>query len=71
MWIQGVSLGEVEVALTLAAEVRRRRSGMPLLVSATTPAGVGLLSRRLESTALPWRPFPLDLPSALLRFFDV
>jgi 3-deoxy-D-manno-octulosonic-acid transferase len=70
MWIQGVSLGEVEVALTLAAEVARNRPGVPLLLSATTPAGVGLLSRRLASLALPWRPFPLDLPFAVRRFFD-
>lgn len=70
MWIQGVSLGEVEVALTLAAEVARLRPGLPLLLSATTPAGVGLLSRRLASTGLPWRPFPLDLPSSVRRFFD-
>ena len=70
VWIQGVSLGEVEVALTLAAEVARGRPGIPLLLSATTPAGVGLLSRRLTSGPLPWRPFPLDLPSAVRRFFD-
>ena len=70
VWIQGVSLGEVEVALTLAAEVARARPGIPLLLSATTPAGVGLLSRRLTSGPLPWRPFPLDLPSAVRRFFD-
>lgn len=70
VWIQGVSLGEVEVALTLAGELARLRPGLPLLLSATTPAGVGLLSRRLASPALPWRPFPLDLPFAVRRFFD-
>ena len=71
VWIQGVSLGEVEVALTLAAELSRARPGLPLLMSATTPAGVGLLSRRAGPAGLPWRPFPLDLPSAVRRFFDV
>jgi 3-deoxy-D-manno-octulosonic-acid transferase len=70
VWIQGVSLGEVEVSLTLAAEVARSRPSIPLLLSATTPAGIGLLSRRLAASALPWRPFPLDLPSAVRRFFD-
>ena len=70
VWIQGVSLGEVEVSLTLATELTRRRPSIPLLLSATTPAGVGLLSRRLASASLPWRPFPLDLPSAVRRFFD-
>ena len=71
VWIQGVSLGEVEVALTLAAELARARPGLPLLMSSTTPAGVGLLSRRAGPAGLPWRPFPLDLPSAVRRFFDV
>jgi len=65
VWIQGVSLGEVEVSLTLAAELSRARPGLPLLMTATTPAGVGLLSRRAWPAGLPWRPFPLDLPSAV------
>jgi len=67
-WVQGVSVGEVEVALTLASELSRRRSDLPLLVTATTPAGVGLLSRRRAPGT--WRPFPLDLPAAVRRFFD-
>jgi 3-deoxy-D-manno-octulosonic-acid transferase len=71
VWIQGVSVGEVEVAFTLAAELSRARPGLPLLMSATTPAGVGLLSRRAVPVGLPWRPFPLDLPVAVRRFFDV
>ncbi len=71
VWLQGVSVGEVEVALTLAAELSRARPGLPLLMSATTPAGVGLLSRRAGPAGLPWRPFPLDLPVAVRRFFDV
>ncbi|HQQ79617.1 MAG TPA: glycosyltransferase N-terminal domain-containing protein, partial [Thermoanaerobaculia bacterium] len=58
------------MSLTLATELTRRRPSIPLLLSATTPAGVGLLSRRLASASLPWRPFPLDLPSAVRRFFD-
>jgi 3-deoxy-D-manno-octulosonic-acid transferase len=71
VWIQGVSLGEVEVALTLAAELSQARPGLPLLMTSTTPAGVGLLSRRAGPAGFPWRPFPLDLPSAVRRFFDV
>jgi 3-deoxy-D-manno-octulosonic-acid transferase len=39
-------------------------------MSATTPAGVGLLSRRLAPSGAPWRPFPLDFPFAVRRFFD-
>lgn len=70
VWLQGVSLGEVEVALTLSAELSRARPGLPVLLTSTTPAGVGLLSRRLAPSGAPWRPFPLDLPFSVRRFFD-
>jgi 3-deoxy-D-manno-octulosonic-acid transferase len=67
VWIQGVSLGEVEVAVTLAEELAARRPGLPLLLTSTTPAGVGLLSRRRPGA---WRTFPLDVPFSVRRFFD-
>ena len=67
VWIQGVSLGEVEVALTLAEELALRRPDLPLLLTSTTPAGVGLLSRRRPGA---WRTFPLDFPFSVRRFFD-
>lgn len=70
VWIQGVSLGEVEVALTLAAAIRRLREDLPLLVTSTTPAGVGLVSRKPLPDGASWRPFPLDLPLSVRRFFD-
>ncbi len=66
-----MSVGEVEVGLTLAGELSRARPGLPILMTSTTPAGVGLLSRRAISAGLPWRAFPLDLPFAVRRFFDV
>src|SRR5664279_2672148 len=67
VWIQGVSLGEVEVALTLAEELAARRPDLPLLLASTPPAGVGLLSRRRPGG---WRTFPLDIPFSVRRFFD-
>lgn len=67
VWIQGVSLGEVEVALTLSEELAARRPSLPLLLTSTTPAGVGLLSRRRPGA---WRTFPLDVPFSVRRFFD-
>src|ERR1700693_3600844 len=67
VWIQGVSVGEVEVALTLAELLRSLDPHLPILLTSTTPAGVGLLSRRRPGA---WRPFPLDLPSSVRRFFD-
>ena len=67
VWIQGVSVGEVEVALTLAELLLSLAPDLPLLLTSTTPAGVGLLSRRRPGS---WRPFPLDVPSSVRRFFD-
>lgn len=67
VWIQGVSVGEVEVAVTLAEELAAKKPDLPVLLTSTTPAGVGLLSRRRPGA---WRPFPLDLPSSVRRFFD-
>ncbi|MFI5120635.1 MAG: 3-deoxy-D-manno-octulosonic acid transferase [Thermoanaerobaculia bacterium] len=66
-WIQGVSVGEVEVALTLAELLLSLAPNLQVLLTSTTPAGVGLLSRRRPGA---WRPFPLDLPSSVRRFFD-
>lgn len=68
IWIQGVSLGEVEIAVTLADELAARRPDLPVLLTSTTPAGVGLLSRRRPGA---WRTFPLDVPFSVRRFFDV
>ena len=71
IWIHGVSVGEVEVAVTLAAALRQRRACVPLLVTSTTPAGIDLLSRRFPrgDGGIPTRPFPLDLPPSVRRFF--
>lgn len=65
-----MSVGEVEVALTLADRLRERRPELALLLTSSTPAGVGLLSRRLAPAGAPWGVFPLDVPLAVRRFFD-
>lgn len=71
IWIQGVSVGEVEVASTLARALSERRPGVPLLLTSTTPAGVALLARRFPAGEgeVSTRPFPLDLPPSVRRFF--
>ena len=69
LWVQAVSVGEVEVASAFVAAVRRLSTGVPVLATSTTPAGVSLLFRRLGGVAL-CRPFPLDLPFSVRRFFD-
>ncbi len=71
VWIQAVSVGEVEIAATLSAELRRLDPALSLLVSSTTPAGVALLPRRFgPSSGVAFRPSPLDLGASLRRFFD-
>ncbi|MCL4810672.1 MAG: 3-deoxy-D-manno-octulosonic acid transferase, partial [Thermoanaerobaculia bacterium] len=72
VWIQGVSVGEVELAHTLALSLRSERPSLPLLVTSTTPAGVGLLGRRFRDLSPPVRlqPFPLDLPPSVRRLLD-
>ncbi len=68
LWLQAVSVGEVEIAATLAEAFRAARPRIRLLATASTPAGVNLLARRLSATT-PFRPFPLDLPFSVGRFF--
>lgn len=72
VWIQGVSVGEVELAHTLALALRAARPALALLVTSSTPAGVGLLERRFRDLAPPARlqPFPLDLPVSVRRLLD-
>jgi 3-deoxy-D-manno-octulosonic-acid transferase len=72
VWIQAVSVGEVEIAATLAAELKSLDQTVSLLVSSTTPAGVALLPRRFgPSSGVAFRPSPIDLGFSVGRFFDV
>ncbi len=71
VWIQAVSVGEIEIAVTLATALRERAPGIALLVSATTPAGMALLPTRFgPASGVSLRPFPLDLGRSVRRFFD-
>jgi 3-deoxy-D-manno-octulosonic-acid transferase len=71
VWIHAVSVGEVEVAATLAAALHDRAPERTLLVSATTPAGVNLLPKRFGAdSGVSHRPSPFDLGVSVRRFFD-
>lgn len=67
VWIQAVSVGEVEVAATFASALAGL-TPTPILVTSTTPAGVALAQRRFAARTT--CPFPLDLPFAVQRFFE-
>ena len=68
VWLQAVSVGEVEIARRLAAELARRAPDLPLNVSATTATGLALAARSLGDR-LPVFPCPLDLPGPVGRVF--
>lgn len=72
VWVQGVSVGEVELAHTLVLALRSERPALSLLVTSSTPAGVGLLGQRFCDLSPPARlqPFPLDLPPSVRRLLD-
>ena len=66
VWIQAVSVGEVRIALRLAA--RLRELGIPAALTSTTAAGLGLASSEGPSDLTP-AAFPLDLPWCVRRAF--
>jgi 3-deoxy-D-manno-octulosonic-acid transferase len=70
IWIQAVSVGEVEVARGLVAELERRAHDLPLFLTATTATGLDL-ARRTLGDRLPVFPCPIDLPGPVSRVFEV
>lgn len=69
LWIQAVSVGEVEAARRLVAELDQRRPGLPLVVTATTATGLDL-ARRTLGRRCTVAPCPLDLGRPLDRMLD-
>jgi 3-deoxy-D-manno-octulosonic-acid transferase len=69
VWIQAVSVGEVELARGLVAELERRAPDLPLFLTATTATGLEL-ARRTLADRMPVFPCPIDLPGPVSRVFD-
>ena len=69
IWIQAVSVGEVELARSLVAELRERVPAIPLVLSATTATGLDLARRTLGQT-LPVIPCPIDLQGPVSRVVE-
>jgi 3-deoxy-D-manno-octulosonic-acid transferase len=69
VWIQAVSVGEVELARRLVAEIRYRAPDLPLVLTATTATGLAL-ARQTLGDALPVFPCPLDLPGPVRRILE-
>jgi 3-deoxy-D-manno-octulosonic-acid transferase len=67
LWIHAVSVGEVNVAASLVAELRKRYPGRPLLVTTTTPTGSARV-RALWGADVRHVYLPYDLPGAVRNF---
>ncbi len=69
IWIQAVSVGEVEIARRLVAEFAVRAPDIPLFLTATTATGLDL-ARRTLGDRIPVFPCPVDLPAPVARVLD-
>jgi 3-deoxy-D-manno-octulosonic-acid transferase len=69
VWIQAVSVGEVEVARRLVIELAKQAPDLPVFLTATTATGLDL-ARRALSDRLEIFPCPIDLPGPVGRVFD-
>ena len=69
VWIQAVSVGEVELSRRLLRELRDRHCELPVLVTATTATGLALAGRTMAGAATVVA-CPLDLPGAVSNVFD-
>jgi 3-deoxy-D-manno-octulosonic-acid transferase len=74
LWVHAVSVGEVRLALTTIAALRRRWPGRPVHLTTCTPTGRGLA---LEARSAGQRgapdslsDAPIDLPGPVGRFLD-
>jgi 3-deoxy-D-manno-octulosonic-acid transferase len=68
VWLHAASVGEVQAAAVLVAALRQRDPQLPLLVTATTAAGLARARALFEPYGIAVRYAPLDLPGAVRRF---
>jgi 3-deoxy-D-manno-octulosonic-acid transferase len=69
IWIHAVSVGEVQAAQPLVAQLRKRHPRYKLLLTTVTPTGAARV-RLLFGDQVELRYVPLDLPGSVKRFFD-
>jgi 3-deoxy-D-manno-octulosonic-acid transferase len=68
IWIHGVSVGEVAAARSIARALRRRGETRPIVLSASTAAGLARAREAAEADAA--IPFPFDLAWAVDRALE-
>jgi 3-deoxy-D-manno-octulosonic-acid transferase len=69
IWVHAVSVGEVQAAQALVAQLLRRHPKYRLLLTTVTPTGAAR-ARLLFGEQVLLRYVPFDLPGAVKRFFD-
>jgi 3-deoxy-D-manno-octulosonic-acid transferase len=69
-WIHAVSVGEVQAAAALVAELRRRHPDLPIVVTTTTSTGADRARALLRQDGVEHRYLPYDLPGAVRRFLN-
>jgi 3-deoxy-D-manno-octulosonic-acid transferase len=69
IWIHAVSVGEVQAAQQLVAQMRKRHPQYQLLITTVTPTGAAR-AQLLFGDGVHQRYVPLDLPGSVRRFFD-
>jgi 3-deoxy-D-manno-octulosonic-acid transferase len=70
VWLHAASAGEVQAAAILVTALRQRDPQLPLLVTATTAAGLARARTLFESQSVAVRYLPLDLPGSVRRFLQ-
>ncbi len=68
VWLHAASVGEVQAAAILVAALRAADAQLPLLVTATTAAGLARARALFEPIGISVRYVPLDLPGSVRRF---
>jgi len=69
VWVHAVSVGEVQAAAALIAELRRRHPATPIVITTTTPTGAQR-ARTLFKDDVQHCYLPYDLPGSVDRFLD-
>jgi 3-deoxy-D-manno-octulosonic-acid transferase len=69
LWVHAVSVGEVQAAAGLIAEIRQRHPTLPIVITTTTPTGAQR-ARALYKDTIHHCYLPYDLPGAVNRFLD-
>ncbi len=69
IWVHAVSVGEVQAAQSLIAELRVRHPRYRVLLTTVTPTGAAR-ARFLFDDQVMLRYVPFDLPGSVKRFFD-